>query len=233
MSDTKNPTPFPEPGLAGASPASAPTPADQSHATNQPSQATAQPGDAKQADILQRIITELSPLSVDARRRIVDTVCTFFDLKGSRIDGGSAPASVAPSTQRPESAFRFSTGEPPSPKVFMNEKAPKTDIERVACLAFYLTHHRSTPHFKTRDIRLFNTEAGQLRFSNTAFAVTNATNAGFLIPSVKGSKQISTVGEQFVQALPDREAAAEVLKRYKRRRGGRHGREKSDDSVQS
>ena len=34
-----------------------------------------------------------------------------------------------------------------SPKDFLMEKAPNTDVERIACLAYYLTHYRSTPHF--------------------------------------------------------------------------------------
>jgi len=40
---------------------------------------------------------------------------------------------------------------------------------------------------------------------------------GYLVPSVKGSKQLSASGEKFVEALPDRDAAKEILERYSRR----------------
>ena len=46
-----------------------------------------------------------------------------------------------------------------SPKDFLFRKEPNTDVERVACLAYYLTHRRGTNHFKTIDISKLNTEA--------------------------------------------------------------------------
>jgi hypothetical protein len=110
----------------------------------------------------------------------------------------------------------------------MLEKAPQTDVERIACLAFYLTHHRSQPHFKTKDLSLLNTEAAQRRFANAAMAVVNATNSGYLVPSIKGCKQLSASGEQYVQVLPDREAARLVLERMRPRR--RNSREKEEEN---
>ena len=100
-------------------------------------------------------------------------------------------------------------------------KEPQTDIERVAVLAFYLTHYQAAPHFKTTDITKVNTEAAQAKFSNAALAVNNAALAGFLVPAGKGQKQLSGLGEQFVQALPDRAAAKTIRERLKRRRGAR------------
>jgi hypothetical protein len=39
----------------------------------------------------------------------------------------------------------------------------------------------------------------------------NAVAANYLVSANKGARQISAVGEQFVQALPDREAAKQVM----------------------
>lgn len=97
------------------------------------------------------------------------------------------------------------------------EKSPKTDVERVACLAYYLTHYRSTPHFKTLDISTLNTEAAQPKFSNTAVSTNNAVKLGYIVPSTKGHRQLSALGERFVQALPDRNAAKEVLLSLRRK----------------
>ena len=77
-----------------------------------------------------------------------------------------------------------------SPKEFLLQKQPSTDVERVACLAYYLTTYRSMPHFRTVDISKLNTEAAQIKFANAAYTVTNATNAGFLVPAGKGNKQL-------------------------------------------
>jgi len=180
---------------------------------------------AAEAAVLQRIIGELTRLSTDSRRRLVDTVCTFFRITRDRLEPGIAIATSSPlPSPTPTTSFRFSDGEAPSPKAFMRDKAPQTDVERVACLAYYLTHHRSMPHFRTKDINDLNTEAAQRRFSNPGFAVTNATNGGYLVPSVKGHKQLSASGESFVEALPDRDAARELLARSKPHRGPRRSR---------
>jgi len=84
-------------------------------------------------------------------------------------------------------------------------------VEKVACLAYYLTHYRDTPYFKTLDISKLNTEAAQVKFSNAAVAVENATRLRYLVPATKGNKQLSSLGEQFVLALPDRDKAKEVM----------------------
>lgn len=181
------------------------------------------PGD--QAASLQRIIAELSPLRTEDRRRLIETVSTFFGLNLARSEAsGHVVASLRPSTPT-DAPFQFSEeAEAPSPKSFMLCKSPQTDVERVACLAYYLAHYRGTSHFKTKDITLLNTESAHRAFSNPTVAVDNATKTGYLVPSVKGCKQLSASGEQFVEALPDREAAKEILERSRHRRGGRPGK---------
>lgn len=101
----------------------------------------------------------------------------------------------------------FSADRSPTPKAFIMEKKPQSGVERVACLAYYLTHFRDTPHFKTADISMLNTEAAQLKFPNAAQAVNDATKQNYIHSVSKGQKQLSAIGELFVEALPDRDAA--------------------------
>ena len=63
-------------------------------------------------------------------------------------------------------------------------------------------------------------DAAQIKFYNIAFAVVNATNAGLLVAAGKGVKQLSAIGELYVEALPDRDKAKELLAsaRIRRRR---------------
>ena len=43
-----------------------------------------------------------------------------------------------------------------TPKKFMKGKKAKTDVEIIACLAFYLSHYRDAATFKTKDITDLN-----------------------------------------------------------------------------
>jgi len=67
------------------------------------------------------------------------------------------------------------------------------------------------PHFKTLDLARLNTEAAQPKFSNAAYTATNAVKMGYLVPAPKGNRQVSAAGEQFVQALPDRDGARTAM----------------------
>lgn len=175
-----------------------------------------------EATALSRIITVLQNVSPDTRSRLVKTVVTFFDLESpvSASSNVSKIERVEPYVRNSSEVPRFSDDRTMSPKEFLLEKQPKTDVERVACLAYYLTHYRDTPHFKTIDISKLNTDAAQRKFANTAKAVDNATRNEYLVPATKGQKQLGAIGEVFVQALPDRESArsAVINLRPKRKR---------------
>lgn len=161
-------------------------------------------------EVLTLIVSALKTLDIEAQKRTLRAVATFLGISELKES-----ISV---TNNSQNDISFSENRDMSPKEFMREKLPKTDIERIACLAYYLTHYRDTPHFKTLDLSNLNTEAAQPKLSNAAFAVVNATNSGLLVQAVKGSKQISSAGELFVQALPDREAAKASLDNMRTKR---------------
>jgi hypothetical protein len=105
-----------------------------------------------------------------------------------------------------------------SPKQFMASKKAGTQYERVACLAYYLTHMREISEFKTAQITKLNTEAALSKLSNPAAAVDHATSTyGFLSAAGGGKKQISVRGEALVEALPDRQAVKLALEEHKLR----------------
>ena len=100
-----------------------------------------------------------------------------------------------------------------TPKDFLTEKEPRTNAERVVCLAYYLNHYREMPRFKPLDISKLNTEAAQRKFANPSVAVNDAAKSGFVVASTKGAQRISVMGEQFVLALPNRDAAKKIKQR--------------------
>lgn len=168
------------------------------------------------------VLHVLHGLTPEDRVRVLESAAAFFGLATGIRSIGHARAT---STDSETSVGGFSEDRTQSPKEFLLEKRPQTDVERIACLAYYITHYRSTPHFKTLDLSKLNTEAAQLKFSNAAWAVENATKQGYLVPATKGAKQISALGELYVQALPDRDSAkAAVLQAKPRKRNKRTGR---------
>lgn len=165
-------------------------------------------------EALSTIVGVLKQLDSDAQKRVLQSVQTFLGFHGERGQqsvNGTLSFSETPSTPS------FSRDRTVKPKEFLRDKNPITDVERVTCLAYYLTHYRDTPHFKTLDISLLNTEAAQPKFSNTAVAVDNARKLGYLVPATKGNKQITALGEKFVELLPDREAAREAVRNFRPR----------------
>lgn len=161
---------------------------------------------------LQRVIAALSPLDPEVRGRIIASASTFLQVDAP-MPGASVVGHPASSSEAPRPAYpSFSEDHPVSPKAFLFEKQPRTDVERVAVLAYYLTHYRDMPHFKTLDLSKLNTEAAQPKFSNAADSASNAVKRHYLVPSQKGQRQLSAAGERFVMALPDHDAARAAMK---------------------
>ena len=169
--------------------------------------------------ILQSIIELLSPLEKASQEKLVRTVITFLDLdtQSPKPISRQSHGNVSGTIQR-ESVF--SGHKVLTPKKFMIEKSPQTEMEKAICLAYYLAHYHDMPHFKTVDISKLNTEAAQRKFTNASYAINNAVQSGYFVPAIKGHKQISVMGERYVEALPNREEAKSALKqmRPKRRR---------------
>ncbi len=188
-----------------------------------PSDSSSPGADPRELEALQALLTALQRLPSEARTRVLHTVATFFGVSPNVSPQWAAapPTDVDSDTLQSRA---FSSDRSPSPKDFLFSKKPQTDVERVACLAYYLTHYRDTPHFKTLALSKLNTEAAQLKLSNAAYATANATRTGFLVPASKGMKQLSVVGEIYVEALPDRAAAKAAVSESKLKRRNRRTR---------
>ena len=168
----------------------------------------------------QQVIDVLLPLDSDLRKRTYATVGAFFGYAVPQVGlANTNPGN--PAGERSPRDIHIAPRKPPSPKDFLFRKQPSTDVERVACLAYYLTHYRNTRHFKAADISTLNTEAAETAFANASYAVNNATAAGFLAPVSPGMKQLSAQGERYVDELPDQAAAKAVMKKRRPKRARR------------
>lgn len=166
-------------------------------------------------DALTRIISALRPLEREEQLRALRAVILFLGLNVELAEAGAQRPAPSRTYSEPLSQpilGSFSEDRTLSPKDFLRDKKPNSDIERIACLGYYLTHYRDTPHFKTVDVSALNTEAAQPKLGNASMAVDNASKAGLLVQAIKGAKQVSAIGEHYVQLLPDRDAARDYLK---------------------
>jgi hypothetical protein len=159
-------------------------------------------------DAVQSVLSILSRFDDSVREKILRTVGAFFTGDRPVADSGVV---------LPSSAQTFFEKRTMSPKQFLIEKQPQTDIERAACLAYFLIHYRDTPEFKTKDIVSLNTEAAQPKFTNPSVAIGNAVKAHLLVAAGGGKRQISAAGELYVEALPDRLAARAAIEGLARR----------------
>ena len=181
-------------------------------------------GSADDFEALQAVITALRPLASDSRNRVLDAAATFLGGRGlGTLERQASSSALGPPTAR----TLFSQNTSMSPKEFLLQKQPKTDVERMACLGYYLTHYLDQPHFKTLDLSKLNTEAAQPKFSNAAQSANNAVKTGYLVPSTRGNRQLSASGEQFVLALPDRDAARAAMAAARPRRRARRSATKT------
>jgi hypothetical protein len=179
---------------------------------------TANDSPADELEVMQAVSKAMDSLDQDARQRVWDWVTSKFSLRGVGGTQSSAAgaAGVSPLTAGVPAAYDISAL---TPKQFLALKKPKTDIERMTCLAYYLTNARGENHFGTRELTDLNTEAAGARFSNPSYTARDATNRnGYLAPAGQGLKQITPLGEEIVEAMPDRDAVDSVISQAPRRR---------------
>jgi len=162
----------------------------------------------QELEALKSVLDAVSPLGDEAREFVFRTAAQRLKLDKILPHGeGSAEAKNVHTAASGDEAI-----ESTNPKEFLRQKKPNSELQRMVCLGFFLTHARNTAHFKTVDLTNLNTEAAGGRFSNASATVRNATNQShYFAPAGKGGlKQITALGEDYVRALPDQEAAKQV-----------------------
>jgi hypothetical protein len=171
----------------------------------------------QELEAMKAALTALEPLEGEGRKRAMAWLGEALGL-GALPTGQAGPAPLGFVPPGAESNVGSIDITQMTPKQFMTAKRPSTDVERIACLAYFLTHVRGQAHFKTGDLTTLNTEAAGQRFGNASQAAANALNQnGYLAQAGKGNRQITTRGEALVEALPDREAVNAALAEHPKR----------------
>jgi len=106
----------------------------------------------QELESLKTILHATEPLDETQRRFVMKTVAERMGISGvipaaasaiqERQNGGTS-ANTNAATVTSGGVSGSITGQ--TPKQFLKSKQPKTDVLKVACLAYYLTHARSQP----------------------------------------------------------------------------------------
>ena len=179
----------------------------------------------QELESLKTVLHALEPLNEAQCRFVLKTAAERRGISGTmpaasannqvRQDGG--PPANAGAAMAASGGGDSLDGQ--TAKQFLKSKQPVTDVQRIACLAYYLTHAREQGHFKVLDLTKLNIDAGGTRLTNPHLTVKNATNQNrYLAPVGLGKKQITGLGEDVVNALPDQEAVKAVVANQKKPR---------------
>ena len=167
----------------------------------------------KEFDAIKTCLEALVPLDANQRTFVLKMVLTRLGMSSAEVSehprqGASGSSNSGPKS--PEGQEGIIGGE--TIKDFLKRKLPKTEAERLVCIAYYLTHASNTSEFSTRDINTLNSEAHQPAFANASVTIGNAVRQSrFLCQASNGQKKITTVGEALVEALPDREKLSDAV----------------------
>lgn len=181
------------------------------------------PNRKAEREALNQILEILEGFDQDAMKRVLTTVLAFSEFVEQPMSTTGAWAqhtqvSAPQNMEAPDGPVPYSDKQEVTPKEFLREKDPQTDVQRMACLAYYLTHYRDQSFFKTVDLSKVNTEAAQPKFSNASKTAANAMQYRYFVPGQKpGTRQLSAAGEDYVAALPDKSAAKAAMARSRPR----------------
>lgn len=83
------------------------------------------------ATILAKVIADMRDLSIEEQQKLIETVATFFGLR-MPTQGSGQTKGIPPGTPVSHSpGGGFSEARDISPKEFIMQKQPRTDVERV------------------------------------------------------------------------------------------------------
>lgn len=135
---------------------------------------------------------------------------------GGGAGGAAGEAGTTPGSNSPDAEAAVTRKDI---RAFIRAKKPVTDVQRVACLGAYLAQTTGHHGFTSKDIASAHTSSGGSKI-NLPRALDNATRQSKYISTLSGrEKQLTTLGEDVVTALPDQAAVKAVEEASKGRRG--------------
>jgi hypothetical protein len=180
---------------------------------------------------LVEVVAALDALNDADRHWVLQSAASKFTLtvpaasgNGQVAAGSTSSVTAPPPVGTPATADVQAAIARKDARAFIRLKKPTSDTQRVACLGYYLAQTTGQHGFTSKAISTAHTDSGGSSI-NMPRALDNATRAAkFLSNRGPREKQLTTLGEDVVSALPDQAAVKTVEAAAKGRRGGRKGR---------
>lgn len=167
-----------------------------------------QDGAASLGELSNQIYTLLAPLTEAERAKVLRATKALF---GDEMD--SELESVSPKSDRPAGQMTTPTGE--GAQEFFAVKTPKSKVEMLAVAARYREVNKFGDTHSVEELAKIFGEARQ-NFDRHNFPsdIANAQNLSKLFNkgTPRGQYQLSYYGQQFVDALPSRDAIKAIRK---------------------
>lgn len=174
------------------------------------------------------VVTALEPLGDADRQWVLQSAASRWSL----ILPANTQAGISQQVPNGGAASGASSGEAQSaiekkdPRAFIRVKRPATDVQRVACLAYFIVTTSGKPGFSSKDVVTTHTDSGGSKINMTR-ALDNATRRSkYLSNRGPKEKQLTPLGEDIVDALPDQNAVKELDKGGSNKRAGRKAKKK-------
>lgn len=166
----------------------------------------------KPVDAVGKIVTVLEGLEAPDRSKVIQAALTLLGESASH-EAGSINPSVLPST------IRSKNGE----KAYFDAKNPRMKIEELATAARYLEEAENATSYTRADLeRIIRAARRNFDGKNFRRDLDNARTANlFTRGTGRDSIVLSSHGQNYVDALPNRDALKEMGKPRRIRRRGR------------
>ena len=175
------------------------------------------------------VIAALEPLNDTDRHWVIQSAASKFTLTVQTAAGGAQSGAATPSITTAPAAGAAPTDVQAAitkkdSRAFIRIKKPVTDVQRVACIGYYLVQTSGQQGFTSKALATAHTDSGGSKI-NMPRALDNATRrAKYLSNRGPREKQLTTLGEDVVNALPDQATVKIIESAAKRGHGGKKGR---------
>ena len=172
-------------------------------------------------DALSKVIEQLQPLEDLERGRVIRAVLSFFGFTqdSGKSDGQGNRENLGDSSLDNEPRGRSAAGA----KAYFDRKLPHSKIEELAVAARFREETENAESSSQEQLKaVFVTARRTFDAHNFKRDVDNARTKGFFMRGTgRDTVQMSSYGQNFVDALPDRDRAKEIKPHVKRRGGGK------------
>ena len=172
------------------------------------------------ADALKSVIAAINDLEPQMREWVLQSAASMWQIRMNPAppldpQGAASSSGLALGQANGDVASALSRKDV---RAFIRLKKPETDVERVACLGYFLAKTAGAPGFTAKDVKQAHIDSGGSAI-NLPRALDNATRgAKYLSSRGPREKQLTTLGEDVVEALPNREAVNLLKQKPARKR---------------